>query len=266
VPRLRGITKRVARDAHDLMVFNVESSRERADAFAKFARRDGLDGLIVISLSPTDDEVAGLGAEQLPTVLVGARHAALSGVSIDNAAGGELATAYLLARGHTRIGFVGDAPSPLGFTAGDRRYQGYRRALERAGIRPDPAVIWEGPPRPGETPGTWRGPHSRVDAREAVAHLLGSREPPTAVFAVSDMQAIGALEAARHHGVKVPSELAIIGFDDSELAEIAGLTTVHQPLEESGAEGARILLEALAGDREPVRLTLPLRIVERETA
>jgi LacI family transcriptional regulator/LacI family repressor for deo operon, udp, cdd, tsx, nupC, and nupG len=263
--RLRGIMDRAAPEEYDVMIFNVESARQRDDAFVKFARRDRLDGLIVISLPISDAEVATLRQAQLPTVLVDLQHPDFSGVSIDNVAGGELAVRHLLSRGHTRIAFVGDAAtSPLGYTSSDPRYQGYERALCEAGVTLDPALVWRAPHNTLD-PVLGRGPHSRVDAREAVARLLGTPAPPTAVFAASDMQAVGALQAAERLGVRVPSDLAVVGFDDTEIAEIAGLTTVRQPLEESGAEGMRLLLGELGAEAGRIDVPLPLQLVERRT-
>jgi DNA-binding LacI/PurR family transcriptional regulator len=85
------------------------------------------------------------------------------------------------------------------------------------------------------------------------------------VFAASDLQAVGALEAAAQLDVQVPGELAVVGFDDTEVAEIAGLTTVRQPLEESGAEGMALLLAELAGEARRVDLPLPVQLIERRT-
>jgi DNA-binding LacI/PurR family transcriptional regulator len=265
--RLRGIMDRAAPEEYDVMIFNVESAHQRDDAFVKFATRDRLDGLIVISLPVSDADVATLRRQELPTVLVDVDHRDLSAVTIDNVAGGELATQHLLSRGHTRIAFIGDAPTPLGYTSSDPRYQGYQRALAEAGVALDPALVWRAPDSTLD-PSVGRGPHSRVEAREAVARLLEATAPPTAVFAASDMQAIGALQAAEQLDLRVPGDLAVIGFDDTETAEIVALTTVRQPLEESGAEGMGILLGELAGDGAvagAVKVPLAVTLVERRT-
>jgi DNA-binding LacI/PurR family transcriptional regulator len=263
--RLRGIMHRAGPDGYDVMIFNVETARQREDAFVKFARRDRLDGLIVISLPIGDEDVAALRNERLPTVLVDLSHPGLSGVSIDNVAGGELATAHLLGRGHERIAFVGDAAtSPLGYTSSDPRYRGYERALRQAGAAVDPALVWRAP-RTTLDPASGRGPHSRIDAREAVVRLLEGPAPPTAVFAASDLQAVGALEAAARLGLAVPGDLAVVGFDDTETAEIAELTTVRQPLEESGAQGMALLLAELGGETRRVDVPLGVQLVERRT-
>jgi DNA-binding LacI/PurR family transcriptional regulator len=91
-------------------------------------------------------------------------------------------------------------------------------------------------------------------------------ERPTAIFAASDTQALGALDAARAHGIRVPEELSVVGFDDIEVAGYVGLTTVRQPLLESGRRGAQLLLEALGGlPVEPLRELLPLELLVRST-
>src|SRR5262249_50204795 len=103
-------------------------------------------------------------------------------------------------------------------------------------------------------------------ARAVATELLSLPERPTAVFAASDTQAIGVLEAARALGVSVPGELSVIGFDDIEVAAYVGLTTVPQPLVEGGRRGARILLDVLAGRPvAPLRELLPLELVVRST-
>ena len=111
-------------------------------------------------------------------------------------------------------------------------------------------------------PGSLRRPHGRDAARVAAAELLAQSPRPTAIFASSDVQAIGVLEAAQAAGVPVPEQLSVIGFDNVEAAGYTGLTTVAQPLEEIGSLGAGLLLRAVSG--EPVSSRrMPLEIVER---
>ena len=109
-----------------------------------------------------------------------------------------------------------------------------------------------------------RGPYGREHARTLAAALLAGDDPPTAIFAGSDSQALGVLEAAEAAGLDVPGDLSVIGFDDVEVARYVGLTTVAQPLEESGVRGARLLLEALEG-APPAAQRLDLRLVVRST-
>jgi DNA-binding LacI/PurR family transcriptional regulator len=171
-------------------------------------------------------------------------------------AGGRLAAEHLIGLGHRRIGFVGDMasarpPAGLGFTSSASRLRGFRQALLAAGLSAEAELIR-------------RGPHDAATAAEHAAQLLKSAEPPSAIFAASDSQAIGVLAAADRLGVPVPDQLSLIGFDDIESAGFLGLSTVRQPLERSGAEGARRLCALLRGERVvPQRQELPLELVAR---
>ena len=173
---------------------------------------------------------------------------------IDDVAGGELATRYLIELGHRRIAFIGDKPAdPFRCQSSRDRTIGYERALAAAGIPVRPDYIRE-------------GTQSRHLARNIADELLRLPERPTAVFAASDVQALGVLEAARGLGIDVPEQLSVIGFDDIEIASYVGLTTVRQPLFESGRRGAELLLQALAGQPAPAHVeTLPLDLVVRGT-
>jgi len=170
--------------------------------------------------------------------------------------GGRLATWHLLALGHRRIGFVGDTahrPSAthLGFSSSQHRLSGYRQALAAAGVCYDPGLVR-------------RGPFGPANAEMLAAGLLARPDRPSAIFAASDTQAMGVLTAADRCGIAVPGQLSVIGFDDIESAALLGLSTVRQPLENSGAEGARRLCALLRGERvRPLRQQLALEVVHR---
>jgi DNA-binding LacI/PurR family transcriptional regulator len=253
IERLRGVVEQLASHDYDIVLFSVENPKQRADALRNFARHDRVDGLLVISLPLSDAEVETLRRDELPVVLIDVGHPALPHVVIDDVRGGELAAEHLLAKGHRRIGFVGDAPDEsLGFTSSERRREGFRGALLRAGIEPDDAL-------------ERRGGQDRAAARELAHALLGGEAPPTAVFAASDLQAFGVLEAAESLGLRTPEDVAVIGFDDIEMAAPMGLTTVRQPLYETGARGAVLLMAALAGGTEPLEELEELSVIERRT-
>jgi DNA-binding LacI/PurR family transcriptional regulator len=259
IERLRGVVERLGRGdrrEYDLMLFDVEAPEQRGGALRDLTHRDRVAGLLIMSLPISDAEVEALRRDELPAVLVDSTHPGLSRVVIDNFRGGELAGEHLLAQGHRRIGFVGDHPdNPYGFTSSEDRRLGFRRALERAGITPDPAL-------------ERFGPHGREEAGELAASLLELPEPPSAIFAASDLQAIGVLKAAERLAIRVPDELAVIGFDDVDLAEIVGLTTIRQPLREGGALAADLLLAAIedGGAGAPSEELQALTVVERRTA
>jgi DNA-binding LacI/PurR family transcriptional regulator len=253
VERLRGVSQSAAGRGYGLMLFDVETPEQRADAFREFARHDRVDGLLVISLPLYDDEVDTIERDRLPVVMVDTGHRRVPNVVIDDARGGELAAEHLVERGHRRIGFVGDLPTnQFGFTSSEQRRRGFRRALRRSGIAAMPDL-------------ERLGRHGRDEARTLATDLLGGDGRPTAVFAASDTQAVGVLEAAQELGLHVPEDVAVIGFDDIEMAAPLGLSTVRQPLRESGAMGVEMLLAQIAGGRAPAGELTPLCVVARRT-
>jgi DNA-binding LacI/PurR family transcriptional regulator len=255
IERVRGVVTALASSPYDLALYDVESADRQQRAFRLLADAHRTDGLLVVSLIPPDEEVRRLQAASIPCVLIDARHDGLPSVVIDDIAGGELATRHLLELGHRRIAFIGDKPTdPFRFESSRDRTIGYERALESAGVPIRPEYVR-------------KGTQSRHLARSIADELIRLPEPPTAVFAASDVQALGVLEAARDLGIEVPRQLSVIGFDDIEIASYVGLTTVRQQLFESGRRGAELLLQALAGEPPPSRgETLPVELVVRATS
>ena len=253
VQRVRGIVDGLNGSAYDLMVFDIESEDRQRRAFELFDRGDRADGLLVVSTNPPDFEVERINAAGLPCILVDGVHPSLPSIAVDDVAGGEMATRHLIELGHRRIALIGDPPPEFRFDWSRDRTRGYEQALSRAGIDVRPEYVREGT----------RLLHV---ARGIAAELLALPERPTAIFAASDTQAFGAIEAARALGIRVPEELSVIGFDDIEVASYVGLTTVRQPLVESGRRGAELLLRALSGRQVDVRTELlPLELVVRST-
>ncbi len=253
VQRVRGIVDGLSGSTYDLMVFDIESDDRQRRAFELFDRGDRADGLLVVSTLPPEAEVDRLRAAGIPCVLIDAVHESFPSIAVDDVAGGEMATRHLVELGHRRVALIGDPPPEFRFDWSRDRTRGYQRALAAAGIEMQVDYVREGT----------RLPHV---ARAVAAELLSLPERPTAVFAASDTQAIGVLEAARALGIGVPGELSVIGFDDIEAAGYVGLTTVRQPLVESGRRGASLLLEVLAGQPvAPLHELLPLELIVRGT-
>jgi len=254
VERVRGIVSGLASSEYDVALFDVELAERKERAFRLLGDAHRTDGLVVVSLVPPEAEVRRLRRQGIPAVLVDARSGDLPAVVVDDVAGGETATRYLLELGHRRIAFVGDKPrDEFRFRSSRDRTRGYERALAAAGVALRPEYVRE-------------GTFSRHVARSIATDLLRLPERPTAIFAASDTQALGVLEAARDLDLRVPADLSVVGFDDVELASYAGLTTIRQPLWESGRRGAELLLDALddRGAQAQVE-TLPLDLVVRGT-
>ena len=255
VERLRGVANALDDSPYELAIYNVDSSARRDGYLASLPVTRRLDGLIIMALPFDQTAAERLLNHQLETVLIEFSQEPFSSIRIDDRAGGRLAGEYLLERGHRRCAFVGDADLPdYAIHTSDWRLEGYREALAAAGL------IF-----PGEYVAL--APHSRENARVLTHRLLDLPEPPTAIFAASDNQAVGVLKAARERGLSMPKELAVMGFDDVDIADYIGLTTIRQPLEESGRVAVDLLLARLADpSRPPQRIRLPLTLVRRETA
>jgi LacI family transcriptional regulator, galactose operon repressor len=253
VERLRGIDDVIGDSAYDLTLFNIETLEQRHAALRRFARRTRIDGVIVISLPLTAAEARAMGRDGLPAVLVDVANSDLPHVAIDDVEGGAIATRHLLDAGHRQIAFVGDVKDiEFGFASSERRLDGFQSALSDAGVALPPGYVK-------------RGPFGRASASRLARQLLALRRRPTAIFAASDVQAFGVLDAAARAGLAVPEDLSVIGFDDIELASAIGLTTVRQPLRESGQAGARLLLSALDGGAGGAVELPGLTVVKRRT-
>ena len=188
VERLRGIDDVVGRSAYDLTLFNIETLDQRRAALRRFARRDRVDGVIVISLPLTPAEVRALHRDGVPTVLVDVAHALVPNVGIDDVAGGAMAAGHLLEAGHRDIAFVGDVENnPFAFASSQRRLEGMRAVMGEAGVALPARYVR-------------RGPYGRESALELTRELLALRRRPTAIFAASDVQAFGVLDAAARAG------------------------------------------------------------------
>jgi DNA-binding LacI/PurR family transcriptional regulator len=254
VERLRGISEVLRDSDHDLVLFDVATPDQCDRQYRAVAHGDRFDGLLAISLAPTDDDVKQLARAGLPTVLLDCAHPDLPRVVIDDVRGGMLATRHLLQLGHRRIAFMGEtADERFRFSASTRRREGCELALKAYGL----AL---------EEPYVRVGPHGRAVAHRLTDELLALAERPTAIVAASDTPALGVVEAASSAGVRIPQELSVVGFDDLDVAAYVGLTTVRQPLRASGEIAARLLLERIGrplGD--PVEKVLELEIAPRRT-
>jgi DNA-binding LacI/PurR family transcriptional regulator len=257
--RLRGIDAVLSDSEFDLVIYNVESIDKRDQYLRGLTSAKRTDGLLVISLPLREDDVQRLSSAAIPVVVVDAHAPAVEGlphVMGDDIGGGRIATRHLLELGHRRIAYLGDEfENPFGFTSSRHRYIGYEQALTDAGlvVRSDLVAL---------------GAHSRYEARELAARLLARDDRPSAIFAASDTQALGVISAAHEAGLRVPDDLSVMGYDDIEMADYLGLTTVRQQLFESGRLGADLLLREVGrrSDDPPAVLLHPELVIRGSTA
>jgi LacI family repressor for deo operon, udp, cdd, tsx, nupC, and nupG len=245
----------VLREAdYDLLLYNLDDVPGRDRFFERMPVRKRVDGLLIISMLLSDQELAALGALGVPLALVGNGAPGAHSVRIDDTAGARAAVEHLVALGHSRIGLIGGRlDDPMRFTTAGDRHEGYLQALVAAGLRRDRSLEAVG--------------YFTVEGgEEAMRSLLALQQRPTAVFVESDEMAYGAMRAIRREGLHVPEDIAVIGFDDHVTAELLDLSTIRQPVQEQGAKAARALLDAIADPAAPPgELVLPTRLVVRNS-
>ncbi|MFL6163082.1 MAG: LacI family DNA-binding transcriptional regulator [Jatrophihabitantaceae bacterium] len=251
---LRGAQSVIA-EAGLQLVFTVASSDEEHKRFLHYAAGGHVDGVLVLSLHGHDQLPQQLADYQVPTVLSGRPMLDPEGVCFvdsDNLGGAAMATEYLIAAGRRRIATI---TGPLDMCAGQDRLDGYRQALRAAG-------------RPASDSLVAHGNFTIARGQSAMAELLADEPELDAVFAASDLTAIGAMRAITAAGRRVFHDVAVIGFDDIGDAELAHptLTTVRQPINEMGRTMAARLLQRIAGAEVQRQTVLPVELIRRETA
>lgn len=255
VQRLRGVAHCLVSTRYELTIFTVESIEHLNHYLATLPVTGHLEGLILISLRVNDDSAAKLKDHNLETVLLEYPRQDLNTVEIDDVGGGKMAADYLVRKGHQRLGFIGDTSDlgPYTIEPISQRLLGFRQGLAQAGIAlPEELVC--------------KSNYEVKDAEVKIGPMLSLPQPPTAIFCATDLQAIGVINKAHQLGFKVPEDLAVLGFDDLDLADYVGLSTIRQPLDESGRLAVEILLSRLEDPGRPMRhVRLPLTIVERQT-
>jgi len=266
--RLDGVVSVLSNSNYDLVIHDIENPHQRTIGFQDMLQERRIDGALVVSMPILEEDIQYFRESPIPIVFVDRKDPSLSefnSIMIDDVEGGYKATQHLIELGHTRIGFIGDNTelrthphdemdsNPFRFTSSRDRYQGYKKAMGEAGILIDPRYYGE-------------DEHGHVQARNLALNMLQLPERPTAIFAASDTQAFGVIQAARQLNIAIPEEFSVIGFDDIQAAEFMQLTTIRQLLYESGCRGVEMLIGAMNGEQtEPVTITLPTEIVVRNT-
>lgn len=245
----------LAGHGYDVLPAVLGSPETQSRYLRELPFRKRVDGLLVIDVPFDDEQLEVLASGGVPVVAVGLETDRVVSLVVNNRRAARTAVEHLIALGHRRIGLIGELPgSPLAFQIPVERRAGYREALERAGIPVREELVVA-------------GNFSLEGGAEAMSHLLHLDEPPTAVFAMSDEMAIGAMQVARDAGLQIPDQLSVVGFDDHDVAAYVGLTTVRQDVEEHGERGASVLLEQIGEGEAPAgTMRLPTRLIVRQSS
>lgn len=251
---------RGAVDAANAREMNITLFVPRHDAEDEEMRdvllgRNSVAGLLLIGTRINDPAIRHCRDGHIPVVVVNnsALDGDVSAVDCDNVSGARDAVRHLIRLGHRRIGFIA---GPETSSNAHDRLEGYRRGLAEAGIGFDPVLVVS-------------GGFEEAGGRRAMRELLQLNPRPTALFAANDVMALGAMKAVKRAGLRVPEDVALVGFDDVPLAQHVepALTTVHQPIYQVGRRAAETLLSHISEgeDARPVRHVVRTRLVVRES-
>jgi len=253
---LKGIKDELREHDIDLLLCNLGSVSPYQTLY-RFLNRGAVDALLLSSL-PVDDHLeAELLKLNAPVVLVGVMNRNFDSFYWNDVEGAESATCHLVESGHRRIGMI---TSHASSNTTDGRIAGYRRALERSGLPFDPDLI-----AAGDT--SKHAGFSEEAGVEAMHKLMRLPERPSAVFVTSDVKAFGAWSAARDLGLRVPEDVALVGYDNLKLSRFLGLTTIDQSMYDVGRQSALRLLDRMSSfmeDRVSEQIK-PRLIVRRST-
>jgi DNA-binding LacI/PurR family transcriptional regulator len=253
---LSGVESVLQAAGMDLLLMSVTdaaSGHHRLPPAPRLRRR--VDGVLIIAMSPSDPQLRDVLNLGMPTSMIGVNVGGVPSVTIDDVAAARIATQHLINLGHTRIGMISGSPAELPFTAEFDRESGFRQAMEESGLETTPML-------------EAFGYFTIQGGEQAMTALLTQKNPPTAVFAMSDEMAFGALRSLRNHGLKPGVDISVVGVDGHDMSEHLELTTVVQPVFDLGriaAEALLVQLRTLPQDvnLEPTRV--PTQLVVRSS-
>jgi DNA-binding LacI/PurR family transcriptional regulator len=251
---LAGIEQALREAGMDLLLYNFAQVEARKRVFQQTKLVGKVDGLIVISLPPTEkefDQILDLG---IPVSLMGTLNDRCSCVSIDDVNGAEVATQHLIDMGHREIGImVGQNAYAYNFEVADQRLSGFKKVLRDNGIEFNP---------------TWQitADFDSHTSELAMDDFLRQKNLPTAIFCESDEMAFGAITAMNKVGIRVPEDISLIGYDDHEYAKLVGLTTIAQPVQFLGQLAASQIMARIGKPETAIaKMKVPTSLVIRNS-
>lgn len=254
------VEESASKNGYDILLSSSSDRKEKEDSQIRHFRRLGVDGLIIASMEPNHratELIRKLHDEDFPFVMVSyVEDSDICYVGTDHEYGAFIATEHLIKLGYEKLGYIsGEKRNPLG----DLRAKGFRRALEQYGLAYREDFVFH-----LRLEGEWNHYQSGYEIGQ---EFVGLSERPGAIFAYNDLSALGFEQAVLAGGLKVPDDVAIIGFDDIErdLDAPVPLTTVHQPTTRVGTVAIETLINRIEGVDTETRILLKPRIVVRES-
>lgn len=255
---IKGVEDVAVENGYMVVFCNSDERIEKEALYFQMFEDRWVDGIIISGVTGKSREekeyIRNLHKKGIPAVLIDREieNYFTNIVMIDNEGAALKATKYCLDLGHKRIGFIS---APLDIKIFTDRFKGYRKALKENEIEFDRNLVIE-------------SDQTTQGGREATKQLLSLNDPPTAIFAVNDLMAIGALREIRERDLKVPEDISVVGFDNIPLASLVNpaLTTIAQPIYEIGREAMSLLIKNIEKkDLTKSKIILDTRLVVRES-
>ncbi|MCC6495558.1 MAG: LacI family DNA-binding transcriptional regulator [Propionibacteriaceae bacterium] len=250
---VEGIERELRGSGIDLVLYSMGDPNDPHPRPPIQRLRTRVDAFVAMSVAANSPDLEALLAVDVPVCLIGTESEMVSCVLIDDTEGARTATAHLLGLGHTRIGLIYGRQIRDPLVLEQTRYLGYLAALGGAGLESSAELEVS-------------GGFTIAGGEQAMMRLLDLPEPPTAVFAMSDEMAFGALRALDARGLTPGSDIALVGFDGHDMADYLGLSTIAQPLEQIGTAAAKVILQSLdQDDRPPTKTILGTQLIARRS-
>lgn len=254
VKRLQGVASVVNATQYELAIYTVNRPEQLATYLATLPLANRVDGLIIMSMSVDADEAQHLIRKKIPTVTVEFNNGIFDCIEADNEEGGRMAARFFRSKGYNSVAVLGEINAPpYSLHPCDQRVQGFKNEARELGLElPERCLL--------------ASEFDLDDATRVVTEFLSRPQSPRALFAVTDIQAIGAVNAARSLGFRVPEDFAVLGFDDLDEARYCSLSTISQHLFESGKVAAELVISMMKESSEIRRhIRLATEVVERKT-
>jgi LacI family transcriptional regulator len=258
--RLRGISLGLEDPNSELIIIHVDAEKLKSGTHPKFieaiAASGRYDGLIIMSLPLEGQNLDRLAQTKFPMVLVETDDPRFPSIQVDHEYGARLATQYLINQGYKKLGYIGFKKiAHYSIDSSKLRERGFLETLRSNGMSTKDQFVNN------------NCEYGIDGAYEATRAMIARKDRPDAIFCASDLNALGAMKAISEAGLSVPGDIAVIGFDDIDIANYLGLTTIRQPLDNSGRAAVNLVNQLIK--HHPIatrKVLLNLELIERETA
>ncbi|MFD2115755.1 LacI family DNA-binding transcriptional regulator [Paenibacillus yanchengensis] len=251
---MTGIERAAHQSGYSIIISHSGNVGDKIPECIKLMAERKVDGLIIATVEINDEHLAMVQELRIPYLLLATRmpDRNVPYLKVNDFDAAYTATHHLIENGHEKIGLVGLSLTDR--VAGTTRFEGYKRALEDNGLKFDPHLVKE-------------GDYGFYSGQRAMQSYLQEKTELTAVFCVSDDVALGVISVAADHGIQIPDDLSVVGYDNTIIAEmsIPPLTSIDQPFMEMGEEGCSMVIDAIRHKQKIYSKIMPYTLVERRS-